>query len=598
MNINQIISQRLSMLKGVQSTPSFQTGQIVQGQILKLYPGRKAEIQIGLHKLIAQLEASLTLGERYNFQVQTTKDVIYLKVLGNKLIKQANENGMALLKQLGLKENKQHAAFLQSLMAEGIPFDIAQLRQALKLLDTKSDKENAGSILKQMLATKFPLTDSVFQALYSQDRSLFSNEIKALKNLLNQSSYPNLLEQKVLQKLELLLHRPMSIRDIFLKDAVRELNTNRQNVFHLLKLTGYIDYHTDFNKWEKSIKSHMNNKNLLSSANDKNNILTAGNHQQITEKLEHIKSAQMKIIKQSQLVQTLFLNKIEQSILSNQPLHSTFFQQLTSFISEKIIPSLPENQQLITGNNLENNPKSLQQLVKALQILQDDKMYSKINHILMNNQVNREFISNTLQNQFLIHLKNVLNTISLTYENQLVEGENQLQNTLKAMLIQLSQQGDELLHQQSTKLLHVINGLQLQSVTEVNNFIYAQLQIPGEKLGLQKDIEINFEGGKKSGKIDTDFCRIHFYLELANLKQTVIDMNIQKRSITLTIFNNSTLLKEISVPFQMMLKKGLESLNYQLASVQFKPFKENQSFQQQKKIYQEHKYYSGVDYRI
>src|SRR5699024_9522632 len=213
----------------------------------------------------------------------------YLKVLGNKLIKQANENGMALLKQLGLKENKQHAAFLQSLMAEGIPFDIAQLRQALKLLDTKSDKENAGSILKQMLATKFPLTDSVFQALYSQDRSLFSNEIKALKNLLNQSSYPNLLEQKVLQKLELLLHRPMSIRDIFLKDAVRELNTNKQNVFHLLKLTGYIDYHTDFNKWEKSIKSHMNNKNLLSSANDKNNILTAGNHQQITEKLEHIK---------------------------------------------------------------------------------------------------------------------------------------------------------------------------------------------------------------------------------------------------------------------------------------------------------------------
>src|SRR5699024_7311139 len=128
--------------------------------------------------------------------------------------------------------------------------------------------------------------------------------------------------------------------------------------------------------------------------------------------------------------------------------------------------------------------------------------------------------------------------------------------------------------------------------------ILDKLQKIVKKLGLKKNIEINFECGKKSGKIDTDFCRIHFYLELANLKQTVIDMNIQKRSITLTIFNNSTLLKDISHPFQMMLEKGLESLNYRLANVQFKSFKENQPFQQQKKIYQEHKYYNGVDYRI
>src|SRR5699024_34653 len=549
MNMNQIISQRLSTLKGVQSPPSLQAGQIVQGHILKLYPNHKAEIQIGLHKLIAQHEASLTLDERYNFQVQTTDNVIYLKVLGDKLTKQANQNGMALLKQLGLKGNKHHAAFLQSLIAEGIPFDIVQLKQALKLLDIKSDKENAGSILKQILSGKLPLTDSVFQALYLRDRNLFSNEINTLKNLLYQSANPTLLEQKVLQKLELLLNRPMSMRNVFLKEALEELHTNKQNAFHILKLTGQINYYTDFNKWIKSLKNHINKERLSSSVNDKNNILFDGNHQQIIDKLKHIKSSQAEIIKQSRLVQTLFLNKIEQSISLNQPLHSTFFQQLTPFISDKIIPFLPENQQLIIANKLDNNPKSLHKLVKAVQILQDDKMYSQVDYLLINNQINREFISNTLQYQFLIHLKNVLNTTSLTYENQCVEGENQLQNTLKAMLIQLSQQGDDLLHQQSTKLLHIINGLQLQSVAEVNNFIYAQLQIPGEKLGLKKDIEINFEGGKKSGKIDTDFCRIHFYLELANLKQTVIDMNIQKRSITLTIFNNSTLLKDISHPF-------------------------------------------------
>src|SRR5699024_12679664 len=83
---------------------------------------------------------------------------------------------MALLKQLGLKGNKHHAAFLQSLIAEGIPFDIVQLKQALKLLDIKSDKENAGSILKQILSGKLPLTDSVYKALYLRDNILFSYE--------------------------------------------------------------------------------------------------------------------------------------------------------------------------------------------------------------------------------------------------------------------------------------------------------------------------------------------------------------------------------------------------------------------------------------
>src|SRR5699024_2122816 len=216
-----------------------------------------------------------------------------------------------------------------------------------------------------------------------RDRNLFSNEINTLKNLLYQSANPTLLEQKVLQKLELLLNRPMSMSNVFLKETLEELNTNKQNAFHILKLTGQINYYTDFNKWINRLKNHIKKERLSSSVHDKNNILFDENHQQIIDEFEHIKSGQAEIIKLSRLAQTLFLNKIEQSITLNQPLHSTFFQQLTSFISDKIIPFLPENQQLIVANKLENNPKSLQKLVKTLQILQDDKVYSKVNYLLM-----------------------------------------------------------------------------------------------------------------------------------------------------------------------------------------------------------------------
>src|SRR5699024_3997090 len=73
-----------------------------------------------------------------------------------------------------------------------------------------------------------------------------------------------------------------------------------------------------------------------------------------------------------------------------------------------------------------------------------------------------------------------------------------LQQTMKGLLLQLTQQNDSL-GERAQHVLHFINGLQLQSVHETSHFIQASLQVPGEKIGLNNDLFMEFESKKTDG---------------------------------------------------------------------------------------------------
>src|SRR5699024_227077 len=191
----------------------------------------------------------------------------------------------------------------------------------------------------------------------------------------------------------------------------------------------------------------------------------------------------------------------------------------------------------------------------------------------VDNQLVNENRNLPLEQRFLNHIKQFTTMTGLTYENLVLEDNpSQLNNTLKDLLLQIIQQNNEgPISDQSVRLLNSINGLQLQSVSELNNILYAHLQIPAEKIGLVNELELKFEGKKKNGRIDTDHCRIHFYLELSHLKETIIDMNVQNRSVTIAVYNDIKALKSIGSPFINLLKEKLKSMNYKLSTVSFKP---------------------------
>ncbi len=399
-------------------------GQIIQGKIQKIFPNQSAKVQLGSRHMVAQLEASLTVGSNYYFQVKSAKDVIHLKVLGQSLEQDEQTSLANLMKQLGLKTNKSNVQFIQSLIQEKIPFDKTQLGNAFVLLNGTDGNSEIQAVLKEMISRNIPINNSTFQALYTKQTSTISEQFQDMVQILRQDTTDIPNKQQLLERLNGLLERP-------------------------------------------SLKGELS-------------LLT--------------------------------------------------------------------------------NPKEL----------------------------------------FLSHMRSVLQQTGTTYENQLANNLVQSQsNTIKSILLQLVQKGGGIVHERSQKLLHFLNGLQIQSVNETPTFIQASLQLPGNKIGLRKDIDMEFEGNKtKEGKIDPDFCRILFYLDLANLKETIVDMHIQKRTVTITIWNNHPNLIEQALVFKPELKKGLVELDYQLSTINTKHLQEKQESTKHKALKAYQSTYQGVDYRI
>src|SRR5699024_9943359 len=111
-------------------------GQVALGKVNKIYPNNRAEVQIGGHRIIAQLEAPLAVGERYIFQVEKKSDqLIHLRVISSQVGDMSQEHTSSLLRQLNVPINDIRINFIRSLINEQVPFNQKELVEALGLLN-------------------------------------------------------------------------------------------------------------------------------------------------------------------------------------------------------------------------------------------------------------------------------------------------------------------------------------------------------------------------------------------------------------------------------------------------------------------------------
>ena len=78
----------------------------------------------------------------------------------------------------------------------------------------------------------------------------------------------------------------------------------------------------------------------------------------------------------------------------------------------------------------------------------------------------------------------------------------------------------------------------------------------------ETDVTLQWSGRKrKDGSIDPDYCRILFYLDLEQLKETVIDMQVQNRVIKISVLNEqSDVIQKAATPFIPTLRNQLEEM--------------------------------------
>ena len=175
----------------------------------------------------------------------------------------------------------------------------------------------------------------------------------------------------------------------------------------------------------------------------------------------------------------------------------------------------------------------------------------------------------------------VVRSFGLNYEADLLSRDvniGRIAESLKPQLLALMQ--DPLVSQAMKESAEMVvtrmNGPLLASAeTGVQHQLI--MQVPLDFFGKRIDATLQWNGRmKKDGKIDSDFARILFYLDLHSLDKTIIDMQVQNRVVSVTIYNAEANLKTIGVPMQQGLKDGLEAAGYQLSGVFFKNFHEEE----------------------
>lgn len=531
----------------IQNKNKFVPGQIVRGKILKLYPNQRAKIQLGGKPFIAQLKAQLTIGKSYHFQIeQLQNDIMHLKILsqiGNDELQSVKN----MLHHINIEASRKEVEFVQSLLADDIPIQASPLKRAIYMMRTFSNRNYLEQTLKQMLFHHIPINEQTLTALHTLQTTNFNT-------LYQEAIHSKDREMNVVRRL---LQNVFDIETTSLQEAIQQIANDKDRTRSVLKTLAIIEQ------------------------TDRSGIT-------LPKQITNIKSI-------DQLINNLLVNKdllLSRSIdILNQSGHMKNQTTIIQLLNDQILPLLTPKHQQSLYIQLQEHFNDKQYMYQFLQSLSSEQTFNILKKLqsLLKYQFSKQ--------HFLGQLHVTMNELGLSYENMIAKDQLlQVEHTVKHALLQIVQKRAS--NDQVLQLLHFINGMQLQSLHETNHLIQANLFLLGEPLGLKKDVHLKFQGKKSDrGEINPDFCRILFFLDLAALKETVIDMNIQQRFISLTIFHQAEDIHEWINIFQPMLADGLSQLNYQLTNITCRRLEE-QKKHLNRIHYHEEKTYKRFDVKI
>lgn len=285
----------------------------------------------------------------------------------------------------------------------------------------------------------------------------------------------------------------------------------------------------------------------------------------------------------------------------NLPMNEQVFQAIHRFVTADK-PFLTQLQQITTMlQGTRNLPMHVQQMNEQLSTL--------IHNWSSAFKLEGEQAANAQQMQ-KVHfpLQQLFASLGLQYEKSLVKlihqplsQELETQNQeLKPLLLALLKEN---LPSQTKQLLQEtvqrLTGQQLLMKFD-DQMLQFLLQIPIPKQLGKEDAILQFQSKSKDGQIDTEFCRIIFYLQLPKLQETVVDVQIQNRIIAITIYNEHEMINNKLNPFTSQLKQQLERHDFTLSSVKWVHEKIKSPLQSENRSisFSTMNRYGGVDIKI
>ncbi|MBB5354902.1 hypothetical protein HNR43_000861 [Anoxybacillus mongoliensis] len=194
---------------------------------------------------------------------------------------------------------------------------------------------------------------------------------------------------------------------------------------------------------------------------------------------------------------------------------------------------------------------------------------------------------------YLRHMP-TLSSFSPEHIQQLLEETMKQQDEWFVLLQKAAEEATGELKTEITSLLDRMKAYQFLSTNDHSlQHIFTQFPL---LIGTHAtDVTIQWRGKQReNGKMDTDYCRILFYLTMATLKETIVDVHIQQRIVHISIINDTPHVELYASALEPSLKEKLAEHGYTLSAVSVKPPMNKRS----KRLPVEPFSYKGVDYRV
>ncbi|TFE02741.1 hypothetical protein [Jeotgalibacillus salarius] len=511
------------------------TGQIVHGKMLKSLGNQQMDIQVGGRTLTAVVSGAFSEGEAKWFQVESAGNPLVLKPV--KTDGSGKADVQQLLQSIGLGGNKEVKALLSSMIEKQVSVTTEKLSSAATLLSGITDKEEGLSVLKWMVSKDLPLKESIFRPLLSANAGIsepISGLLNQMKNLLqSQGQTPlNQVMQSVQEPYAKML-QDHTIQRLFEKMSDGSPAVRNQALEGL-----------------KSLQVLPQNATL-------NNWAITADPVQMLKGSENILKA-LHALPQSQNVQAQ-INQLEQAVKVYQ--QSGAAQQL----AEAVIKA-----QGVLLQVKPQSPLSIQSMQLPSADFTQPHQSVRTAAAEVQSLIGQQNSSSSIQ----MMLKEVIQRMGTDYEARLLNAGNSPETatqTLKAQLVSLlSMQGiNTQVRESAEQVLNRLNGMQLLSA---ENGPQQQLimQFPIQLGAQHTDVMMKLNGRKKSdGTLDPEHVRVLFYITLSELKESIIDMNVQNSVVSLDIYNENEHLNQLAKPFVPALKTALQEAGYSFSSVKF-----------------------------
>ena len=619
---------------------AFRPGQIFSGKVLKLYPNQIAEVQVGTQKVIAQLEAPLSVDDRHWFQVQAGEGKVHLRVLETSSGAGKTPSIDTLLNQLNLSSSKENISLVQLFIKEQFPLSKETFGQASEWLKQSNSLQEGLEVIKLLMSKQLPFTKDVFLSLSSviKDEPL-STQLTNLQLLLNNEPSTSSNDRLLTLLKEMNMTGIQKETNSAFQKIVHQWlfsNDKTNTAFNLLQNLGFISKTASNEELVNQIFAKMlNNEHSLlkdGKLTAEQSLLTEIITQNQAGNREAIILSLIKLLNQIKTnpditSQNKGLDDLQQllsELRANQvsiPLNESKLTLLARGIFRSLNPTInyvgnqSENViQSILSNTSKHADEGFRQLAAAMKMSESSGSSSASNDeqsLLMRIKNEVQMESMQLGTSFAIkdQIKSMMKVLGLSYEHDIVklikqhdgEGMTKLE-TLKPLLMQLlSEEVPIAIKEPAERLLYKITGFQVLS-QEAGPIMQFVCQIPLTIYDRKTDLTMQWSGRKtEDGKIDPNYCRVLFYLQLDFIKDTIVDMQVQNRIMNISVINERNELKWIASPFLADLKEGLAKINYQLSSVSFdipakeKPMNEMKDTLAAIVVPNQ---VSGVDYRI